>query len=127
VIALCGRAIPTTLQLRREQPVQPVLTALHDSHNADLAPHTKMLGYRWLREPHPRNDVIDRPLLAIVKEADNLSTPRFRHCVEVVGSGRRSSPCRFYIPLSEYLPRVFFSPSESSQSMPSEAETHSEF
>jgi hypothetical protein len=87
-ITLVGlQPIVNGLQLRRVQPVQPVLAALYDGHNADLAQHAEMLGYRRLRDPYPRNDVADGPFLTIIEKADDLSPPRLPDCVEDIGSG----------------------------------------
>jgi hypothetical protein len=46
-----------------------------------------MLRYRRLRDPHPRNDIADRPFLTIVEKADDLSTSGLRDCIEDIGSG----------------------------------------
>jgi hypothetical protein len=54
-----------------------------------------MLGYRRLRDPHPRNDIAGRPFLTIVEKADDLSTPGLRDTLENIGSGCCSSPAVF--------------------------------
>jgi hypothetical protein len=35
-----------------------------------------MLGYCGLRDLHPRNDIVDRPFLAIAEKADEISRRR---------------------------------------------------
>src|ERR1700682_1422084 len=105
------------LQLRRAQPVQPVLTALCDGHNPDLAQYAEMLGYRRLRDLHSRNDIAYRPLPAIVEKIDDLSPPRFRDCIENIGSGSCSRHACIIFPYRNICQeKRFFLPSESSQS-----------
>src|SRR5216684_4674538 len=65
-----------------------------------------MLGYRRLRDLHPRNDIAYRPLLAIVEKIDDLSPPRLRDCIEDVGGRRDSCHTAQYIPISPYMSRT---------------------
>jgi hypothetical protein len=68
-----------------------VLPTLHNRHHPNLAQYAKVLGYCRLRDLYPRNHVVDRPILAVVEKADDLSSPRFSNCIEDISGGRRPS------------------------------------
>src|SRR5260370_3766862 len=91
------------LQLLRVEPVQPLLTTFCDGHNADLAQHAEMLRYRRLRDLHLPTHIADPPLPAAVQDADDLSPPRLRDCVEDIGGRRDSCHTVLYIPISPYI------------------------
>jgi hypothetical protein len=65
-----------------------------------------MLGYCGLRDLHPRNDIVDRPFLAIAEKADDLSPPPLRDGIENIASRRRPSHSFLYITISEHISSI---------------------
>ncbi len=83
------------LQRSRVQAVDPLLGGRAARYEATLSEHLEMFGDRGLTKTEALHELV-HARGTLTQQGENLSTPRFRHCGEDVGTHALNMPADVY-------------------------------